>query len=187
MVNVNMNTYNQRMAQFAEDLINTFDTFLEVPEHLQTPEDLDGFLRQRGIHTPDATQHDLAAVKALRETLRDLWTSDDLGALQAGLNRLIVGTAVQMDYAVNDGVLETRMHAAAGAPLADQVAAAAAVGIGAAIQAYGVDRMRACTASPCKDVFIDTSKNATRRFCSERCANRHNVAQYRARRQNLTP
>ena len=183
MVNVNMNTYSQRMAQFAEDLINTFDTFLDQPEHLQTPRDLDGFLRKRGIDAPDASERDLATVKALRDELRDLWTSDDLRALQDGLNRLIAGTAVRVEYAVNDDVLETRIQAMQGAPLADQVAAAAAVGIGAAIQTHGVERMRACTASPCKDVFIDTSKNATRRFCSERCANRHNVAQYRARQR----
>jgi predicted RNA-binding Zn ribbon-like protein len=184
MVNVNMNAYNQQMAQFAEDLINTFDTFLEQPEHLQRPEDLDGFLRTRGIDAPEASERDLAAVKALRETLRELWTSDDLSALQDGLNRLIAGTAVQMEYAVNDGVLETHIRAVEDAPLADQVAAAAAVGISAANQMYGADRMRACTASPCKDVFVDTSKNATRRFCSERCANRHNVAQHRARQRS---
>jgi predicted RNA-binding Zn ribbon-like protein len=187
MVNVNMNTYEQQMAQFAEDLINTFDTFLDEPEHLQTPRDLDDFLRQRGIDAPTAIAHDLAAVKALREELRNLWTNDELSALQNGLNRLIAGTAVRVEYGVNDGKLETRIRAVDDAPLADQVAAAAAVGIGAAIQMYGADRMRACLASPCKDVFIDTSKNATRRFCSERCANRHNVAQHRARRQNLTP
>lgn len=183
MVNVNMNTYEQRVAQAAEDLVNTFDTFLDEPEHLQTPGDLDGFLRQRGIDAPPATAHDLAAVKALRDTLRDLWTSDDLTALQDGLNRLIAGRDVRLEYAVSEGVLETRIRAAKGAPLADQLAAAAAVGISAAVRAYGLERMRACIAAPCKDVFIDTSKNATRRFCSERCANRYNVAQHRARRR----
>jgi predicted RNA-binding Zn ribbon-like protein len=178
-----MNTYEQRMAQAAEDLINTFDTFLDEPEHLQTPKDLDAFLRTRGIDAPEATERDLEGVKALRETLRDLWTSDDLSALQDGLNRLIAGKDVRVEYAVNDGVLETRLHAATTAPLADQIAAAAAVGISAAIQAHGLERMRACIAAPCKDVFIDTSKNGRRRFCSERCANRYNVAQHRARRQ----
>ncbi len=187
MVNVNMNAYEERMAQAVEDLINTFDTFLEQPEHLRTPHDLDEFLRQRGIDAADATERDLAAVKALRETLRALWTSDDLSALQDGLNRLIAGQDLRVEYAVHDGILETRLRAAAGAPLADQLAAAAAVGLSWAIRTHGPDRMRACSAAPCKDVFIDTSKNATRRFCSERCANRFNVAQHRARRQNLTP
>jgi predicted RNA-binding Zn ribbon-like protein len=187
MVNVNMNTYEQRMAQAVEDLINTFDTFLDQPEHLQTPQDLDRFLSARGIDAADASERDLDAVKALRETLRDLWTSDDLSALQDGLNRLIAGQNMRVEYALKDGALETRIQAAEGAALADQMAAAAAVGLSWAIRTHGVDRMRACIAAPCKDVFIDTSKNATRRFCSERCANRHNVAQYRARRQNLTP
>lgn len=49
------------------------------------------------------------------------------------------------------------------------------VGLGAA------DRIGVCTAAPCDRVFVDTSRNGNRRFCSSRCANRAAVAAFRAR------
>ncbi len=39
-----------------------------------------------------------------------------------------------------------------------------------------------CAAEPCDRVFVDTSKNGTRRFCSTRCQNRVKAAAHRARR-----
>ena len=39
-----------------------------------------------------------------------------------------------------------------------------------------------CAADPCDRVFVDSSKNGTRRFCSTRCQNRVKAAAHRARR-----
>ncbi len=39
-----------------------------------------------------------------------------------------------------------------------------------------------CAADPCDRVFVDTSKNGTRRFCSTRCQNRAKAAAHRRRR-----
>ena len=38
-------------------------------------------------------------------------------------------------------------------------------------------------AEDCQDVFVDTSPNRSRRYCSDRCSSRANVAAYRARRR----
>ena len=35
----------------------------------------------------------------------------------------------------------------------------------------------------CEHVYVDTSPNRSRRYCSERCSSRANVAAYRARRR----
>ena len=43
------------------------------------------------------------------------------------------------------------------------------------------DRLRVCAASDCEDVYVDVSKNGSRRFCSTRCSNRTNTAAYRER------
>nr|MBA2307838.1 CGNR zinc finger domain-containing protein [Pseudonocardiales bacterium] len=43
-----------------------------------------------------------------------------------------------------------------------------------------------CAAEDCRDVLVDLSKNHSRRFCGTSCANRTNVAAYRARKQRLT-
>ena len=45
-----------------------------------------------------------------------------------------------------------------------------------------LDRMRVCEADGCSDVLVDLSKNRSRRYCGSACANRTNVAAFRARR-----
>jgi predicted RNA-binding Zn ribbon-like protein len=44
-------------------------------------------------------------------------------------------------------------------------------------------RLRACSRAGCSTVFIDTSRNGRRHFCSVRCANQVNVANHRRRRR----
>ena len=46
---------------------------------------------------------------------------------------------------------------------------------------YGMARLGVCRAADCECVYVDVSRNAQRRFCSESCANRTNVAAFRAR------
>jgi hypothetical protein len=36
---------------------------------------------------------------------------------------------------------------------------------------------------PCRNAYLDTSTNRSRRYCSDRCATRANVAAYRARKR----
>lgn len=45
------------------------------------------------------------------------------------------------------------------------------------------DRLGVCTASACDRVFVDTSRNGTKRFCSTACQNRVKAAAFRARRR----
>lgn len=44
-----------------------------------------------------------------------------------------------------------------------------------------IDRLGVCTAPECDRVYIDTSRNGTRRFCSTACQNRVKAAAFRAR------
>jgi hypothetical protein len=50
------------------------------------------------------------------------------------------------------------------------------------IRGKELDRLRICAADDCQDVLVDLSKNRSRRFCGGSCANRTNVAAYRARK-----
>ncbi|MEU4543689.1 CGNR zinc finger domain-containing protein [Nonomuraea dietziae] len=58
------------------------------------------------------------------------------------------------------------------------------MGLAAVVTELGVDRLGLCQAARCSRVFVDTSSNRSRRYCSERCASRANVAAYRARRRS---
>ena len=50
------------------------------------------------------------------------------------------------------------------------------------IGAQNAARFGICVAANCDRVFVDTSKNASRRFCSLVCQNRTKVAAFRARK-----
>jgi len=54
------------------------------------------------------------------------------------------------------------------------------------IRRKGLSRLQTCAADSCHDVLVDLSKNRSRRFCSTSCANRTNVAAYRARQAELS-
>ena len=48
---------------------------------------------------------------------------------------------------------------------------------------YGSARFGVCADDRCGNVYLDTSSNCCRRFCSERCATRSHVAAHRARKR----
>ncbi|WP_438291727.1 CGNR zinc finger domain-containing protein [Streptomyces sp. HUAS TT7] len=62
-------------------------------------------------------------------------------------------------------------------------AAIASMGLAFHLTEYGVDRLGLCQAAPCRNAYLDTSTNRSRRYCSDRCATRANVAAYRARKR----
>ncbi len=68
-------------------------------------------------------------------------------------------------------------------PLADDYAAGAAMGLTMAFLDVGPERFGTCASEGCSGVFIDTSRNRSRRYCSDRCATRENVAALRSRRR----
>jgi len=60
-------------------------------------------------------------------------------------------------------------------------AAGCATGLAIAIGSDLCGRLGVCTADRCDRVYVDTSKNGTRRFCSTTCQNRVKSAAFRAR------
>nr|WP_228454454.1 CGNR zinc finger domain-containing protein [Streptomyces alkaliphilus] len=62
-------------------------------------------------------------------------------------------------------------------------AAIACMGLAVQLTDLGVDRLGLCEAAPCRNAYIDTSTNRSKRYCSDRCATRANVAAHRARKR----
>ena len=62
-------------------------------------------------------------------------------------------------------------------------AATACMGLAFLLTDVGVDRLGICQAAPCRNAYVDISTNRSRRYCSDRCATRANVAAYRARKR----
>jgi CGNR zinc finger protein len=66
------------------------------------------------------------------------------------------------------------------APLVYRIKAYTAGGLGHAL-CHEPHRIGCCQSSGCDRVYVDTSRNGRRRFCSPQCANRTHVAQHRSR------
>jgi predicted RNA-binding Zn ribbon-like protein len=128
--------------------------------------------------------HDVAeldAVRALRSRLERLWQLDEDGAVQ--LVNTLLRDAVALPQLVRHDGWDYHLHATSPqAPLADRMAVEAAMAVVDVIRGKELDRLRVCAADDCRDVMVDLSKNRSRRFCGTTCANRTNVAAFRARR-----
>jgi predicted RNA-binding Zn ribbon-like protein len=67
--------------------------------------------------------------------------------------------------------------------MAARIAAHIAMGLAGLVVAGQSDRLRSCASPTCQDIFLDLSRNSSRRYCDSRtCGNRLHVAAYRARR-----
>lgn len=165
----------------AAALINTAD-----PETLTDPGALDTFAQTwqwSGSRTHDDLE--LRAVAALRPRLRQVWTSDEAGAV-AVVNRLLREARALPQLVTHDG-LPYHLHAAEPeAPLAVRMAVEAAMALLDLIRAGEFDRLQICAADDCDHVLVDLSRNRSRRFCDAGCGNRLAVAAYRARRSAST-
>lgn len=67
------------------------------------------------------------------------------------------------------------------AGVADGWGARCAVALATAVGGAGIERLGVCRADACDRVFVDTSRNGSRRFCSAACLNRTKVSAFRAR------
>ncbi len=59
--------------------------------------------------------------------------------------------------------------------------AGCATGLAVVVDGQATGRLGVCRADCCDRVYVDVSRNASRRFCSEACLNRTKVAAFRAR------
>jgi predicted RNA-binding Zn ribbon-like protein len=139
-----------------------------------------------------ATEADVTRFRSVRGRLRAVFTAADAGdETQAVdlLNSLLLEFPVNPqtsghDHRDEDGRPKWHMHLADHPSNATAgYAAIAAMGLAFHLTEYGVDRLGLCQATPCRNAYLDTSTNRSRRYCSDRCATRANVAAYRARKR----
>ena len=125
-------------------------------------------------------QRELDAVRDLRPTLRRLWSPDEDEVVEV-VNRLLREADALPQLVRHDG-WGYHLHATApDAPLADRMAVEAAMAVADLVRTGELGRLRSCARPDCADVLVDLTRNRSRRFCDETCANREHVAAYRAR------
>ena len=172
--------YSDQCMQAAADLVNTRG-HPSGREYMATPEQAKEFLLAHDFSEVDGiTQQDLAELHGVRGRLEDVFYARDEGAATKLINDLLAEYEVKPYLTNHDG----RWHfhyAPEDSSIGRRVATDVVMGLAALIAEYGFDRFGICAADDCGDVFVDMSRNKSRRYCDEGCSSRTNVAAYRAR------
>jgi predicted RNA-binding Zn ribbon-like protein len=138
------------------------------------------------FHGSPATARDVARLRAHRAVLDAVVATCEAGDEAAAiemLNALLSRTGAVPQIVAHDGRPPHVHVSRPAAPLSDRIAAHLAFGLAELVVAGESDRVRSCASPTCRDVFVDLSRNRSRRYCDSRtCGNRLHVAAYRARR-----
>jgi predicted RNA-binding Zn ribbon-like protein len=168
----------------AAALVNTLpETDTEGADRLVTRDDLSRFLHEfpyTGVFTRDAAE--LESVRAVRHRLLALWRTDREGAVPLVNEMLRDGRALPRLVIHDD--YDWHVHATSeDAPLGTRILVEAGMAFVDVIRSDEYDRVRVCSADDCSSVYIDFSKNGSKRYCDTgNCGNRMNVIAYRRRK-----
>ncbi len=178
-------------SDYAVRLVNSEDPVQGTDEltSVEAVRELFGPAAQAARRTTEADVTRLRGVRArLRAVFEAAAEHDEVRAVDL-LNALL------MEFPVSPQISGHELRDADGRPdwhlhIADHpanatagYAATAAMGLAFHLTELGVDRLGICQAPPCRRAYLDTSTNRSRRYCSDRCATRANVAAYRARKR----
>jgi predicted RNA-binding Zn ribbon-like protein len=153
---------------------------------LDDQDDLVAYLAGRQWLHPRLEDRDLPPLRRLQRELRAVFESASRGRADevvAQVNALLARYPVAPYIAGHDSESWHLHVAERGSSVSALVTAECIMGLAMLIVDYGPTRMGTCSANRCANVFVDTSPNTSRRYCSDRCSSRANVAAYRARRK----
>jgi predicted RNA-binding Zn ribbon-like protein len=150
------------------------------------------FSADQGWMREEVVEKDVPVFRRAQRRLRDVFeygtSGRDADAVGA-LNVLLEAFPVQPRISGHDAG-DWHMHVTSrGASVSAEYLAGAVWGLSVWRCEYGSARFGRWADDRCGNVYLDTSSNNCRRFCSERCATRSHVAAHRARKRaaTLTP
>jgi len=166
-----------RYAERAASLVNA---------SLSDLNDVRAFLGDREWLVPHLVEKDAGALRRVQRDLRLVFEASsraDEEEVVARLNALLDRHPITPYIAGHDSQ-SWHLHVSnRSSSVAELVIAEALLGLSTLVCDLSPLRLGVCSAAGCSDVFVDTSPNQSRRYCSDRCSSRANVAAYRARRK----
>ncbi|MEW1722248.1 CGNR zinc finger domain-containing protein [Streptomyces sp. NPDC093109] len=178
-------------SDYAVRLVNTEEP-ARGTDTLTSVETVRALFGPNSLAARRATDADVTRFRSVRTRLRAVFTAADDGEAVRAVDML---NSLLLEFPVSPQISGHELLDAEGRPrwhmhLAEHpsnatagYAATAAMGLAFHLTEYGVDRLGLCQAAPCRNAYLDTSTNRSRRYCSDRCATRANVAAYRARKR----
>ncbi len=173
--------YTTKPVEMAVALVNTQGTSTDA---LTERDDLASFLEPyrdlwEGV-TRAPSKTDLAEVRKLRSSLREVIESPDEESASSRVNSLLDEYGAKPRVSLHSG--EPHLHfEPTESSVSCWLGATTAMGLASVIVEHGLERFGVCDSATCDDVYVDTSRNRSRRHCSNTCSTREAVAAYRKR------
>ncbi len=149
-------------------------------------EDLLALLATREWLHESTTERDTSVLRRFQRELRAVFEASDAGDVHGvieGLNVLMEKYPITPMISDHDPA-DLHLHVATRAASVSQLLIGESLlGLATLVCDLGPTRLGVCDEAKCTQVYVDTSPNQSRRYCSDRCSSRANVAAYRARRR----
>jgi predicted RNA-binding Zn ribbon-like protein len=172
---VQFNPYGGTAAQLAAALVNAGPA--------ASPDALDDVLATYDYRPADeVAPSDARELTRWGDRLRAVFLATDVTSRVQLVNELLADAAAPPYISQHDGRAPHFHYAEHDAPLVQRIKAYTAGGLAHTL-CDDPDRIGSCDRPGCGTVFVDTSRNGRRRFCTARCANNAHVADHRRRRQ----
>ena len=167
-------------------IVNLLNTEVQIVDMLSSVADLDEFLDSQHFTADRAhNQAELRSIRQLRSQLKSIWTASEEDAVFR-VNQ-ILRTANAQPQLIKSPKRGYKLHATTtSSPLYDRFAVNAAMALAEVILANGLERLRICASTDCKNALLDLSRNRSKLYCDAgNCANREHVRAYRARKASV--
>jgi hypothetical protein len=166
-----------RYADASAALLNT---------ELAGRDDLVAHLPGRQWLHPQCTDRDAAALRRFQKELRPVFEAseaENVPVVITGLNALMEKHPITPMISDHDPA-DLHLHVATrSATVSELLIGEALLGLATLVCDLGPTRLGVCAEAKCDNVYVDSSPNQSRRYCSDRCSSRANVAAYRARQK----
>lgn len=134
----------------------------------------------------DAAAADLEGLREVADRLREVFVAVEATQVDTAareLNDLLVSSHARPELSHHDGEpWHLHFHSTEAGPVSS-IAASCATALAMVVGSDAADRLGVCHADACDRVYVDTTKNASKRFCSSSCQNRAKAAAFRARQR----
>jgi predicted RNA-binding Zn ribbon-like protein len=189
---VDFNSHTDSVVQVAVELVNVLTPGSRRGRAYEPPEDEDRtaavtqVLRSGGGRRVPSWE-EAASLSFVAADLRAVFAADSVDAAAGLVNELLTRTGARPALERHDGEPWHLHFHAVDETLVNGWAASCATGLAVVLGSELYDRLGVCTAPRCDRVYVDTSRNGTRRFCSTSCQNRVKTAAFRARMPSAEP
>jgi len=149
-------------------------------------DDLIALLVSRQWLHESSSDRDATVLRRFQRELRLVFEASAEGNVSgviSGLNELMEKHPITPMISDHDPA-DLHLHVATrSATVSELLIGEALLGLATLVCDLGPTRLGVCAEVKCDNVYVDTSPNQSRRYCSDRCSSRANVAAYRARQK----